>query len=79
MNRFLRHTTGWIIALSCGMAAAQGDGGSQSQCELRSSTCKQTARANYQFCKNDPGGKNCATKRDAALRSCSAASSSCQN
>lgn len=74
----LRHG-GWLLALASSVAWAQGDGGSQTSCELKYSTCKQTARADYQFCKNDPGGKNCAAKRDAALNRCTAANSTCQN
>jgi len=69
---------GVILAMLSGLATAQGNGGSQTSCELQYSTCKQTARADYQFCKN-ASGKGCGSKRDAALNSCSAANNTCQN
>ena len=71
-----------ILATLSGLAFAQGDGGSQTACELSFSTCKQTARADYQFCRNLPQSstpKNCTPTRDAALRSCTAAYNRCQN
>ncbi|MDM0107910.1 hypothetical protein QTH97_23385 [Variovorax sp. J22R24] len=67
----------WIVAAASGLAAAQGNGGSQTPCELRFSTCKQTARADYQFCKNAKE-KNCRPRLDDALKGCTTARNSCQ-
>ncbi|RZL89414.1 MAG: hypothetical protein EOP82_19680 [Variovorax sp.] len=78
MRRIAFASIGWILALMCGFASAQGNGGSQTKCELQYSTCKQTANADYQFCKT-ASEKNCRAKRDAALKSCSAARNGCQN
>ena len=68
---------GLVVALS-GPARAQGDGGSQTACELQYSTCKQTARADFQFCRN-ASEKNCRPRLNKALRSCSSSQSRCQN
>jgi hypothetical protein len=78
MKTIARASSAMVLALLPGLALAQGNGGSQTSCELRYSTCKQTAKADYQFCKN-ASQKNCGAKRDAALRSCTAASNGCQN
>lgn len=82
MKNIALASTALALAALSGLATAQGDGGSQTSCELKFSTCKQTARADYQFCLNLPSSgtpKNCTPKRDAALRSCSAANTRCQN
>ena len=61
-----------------GLACAQGDGGSQTACELQYSTCKQTARADYQFCRN-ASEKNCRPRLNGALQSCNINQTRCQN
>ena len=66
-----------LLAFS-GLASAQGDGGSQTSCELQFSTCKQTANADYQFCKN-ASEKNCRVRLNKALQSCSSNQNRCQN
>ena len=66
-----------LFALS-GLASAQGDGGSQTRCELQFSTCKQTANADYQFCKN-ASEKNCRARLNKALQSCNSNQNRCQN
>jgi len=58
------------------LAPAQGDGGSQTSCELKNSSCKQTAHADHQFCRQS-SGKNCQSKLNAALQSCSRARRRC--
>lgn len=68
---------GLVVVLS-GAAAAQGDGGSQTPCELQYSTCKQTARADFQFCQN-ASEKNCRPRLNKALQSCRSSQSRCQN
>ena len=68
-----------VVAVSLsGLARAQGDGGSQTACELQHSTCKQTARADYQFCRN-ASEKNCRQRLNRALQSCSSSQSRCVN
>jgi hypothetical protein len=67
-----------LLAGSPGLALAQGDGGSQTACELQYSTCKQTARADFQFCKN-ASEKNCRPRLNKALQSCRSSQSRCQN
>ena len=67
-----------ILAVLPGFGSAQGDGGSQTQCELEFSTCTQTARADYQFCLN-ASENNCQERLDTALQSCNARQNSCQN
>ena len=69
---------GVILAMLSGLATAQGNGGSQTSCELQYSTCKQTARADYQFCKN-ASEKNCRARLNKALQSCSSGQNRCQN
>ena len=69
---------GSILALMYGLAPAQGNGGSETQCELQYRTCRETANADYQFCKT-ASGQDCQEKLDAALRNCSAASNRCQS
>ncbi|MDM0113676.1 hypothetical protein QTI66_16070 [Variovorax sp. J22R133] len=65
-----------ILVLMAGFAAAQGDGGSQTPCELQYSTCKQTAHADYQFCKQ-ASQQGCQERLDAALGRCRAARDAC--
>lgn len=67
-----------LFAVLSSPAASQGDGGSQTACELQYSTCKQTVRADYQFCKT-ASEKNCRPKLNAALNNCRAAQTRCQN
>ena len=68
-----------VFAISlAGLARAQGDGGSQTACELQYSTCKQTARADYQFCRN-ASEKNCRQRLNRSLQSCSSSQSQCVN
>jgi hypothetical protein len=64
-----------VAALS-GSATAQGDGGSQTPCELQYSTCKQTANANYQFCVQ-ASQSNCQQLLDQELQRCSQAQYRC--
>jgi len=66
-----------LLALS-GWACAQGDGGSQTRCSLQYSTCKQTANADYQFCKN-ASEPNCRSLLNREMRSCQTARTRCQN
>ena len=70
-----RHVA-WVLAALPWLAFAQGDGGSQTSCELKYSTCKQTAHADHQFCVQ-ASQKNCAQNRDKALQQCSAAQTRC--
>lgn len=74
-----------IIAIACavlamaalpGFSSAQGDGGSQTSCELQFSTCKQTAHADYQFCVQ-ASEQNCKRNLDRALQQCSNAQYRC--
>lgn len=74
-----------IIAIACaalamaalpGLLSAQGDGGSQTSCELAYSTCKQTANADYQFCVQ-ASQQNCQENLDRALQQCSNAQYRC--
>jgi hypothetical protein len=69
-----------MIAIACavlamaalpGFSSAQGDGGSQTSCELAYSTCKQTANADYQFCVQ-ASEQNCKQNLDRALLQCRA-------
>lgn len=78
MRKIALISAGGILALTTGLASGQGNGGSQTACELQYSTCKQTARADYQFCKT-ASEKNCKPQRDAALKRCTAASNRCSN
>lgn len=78
MSKLAPLSAAWILAVLSGLASAQGDGGSQTPCELQYSTCKQTARADYQFCKN-ASEKNCRPRLNKALQSCSASQNRCQN
>ncbi len=71
-------TAAWILFALSGLASAQGDGGSQTPCELQFSTCKQTANADYQFCKN-ASEKNCRARLNKALQSCNTNQNRCQN
>jgi len=59
-----------------GFSPAQGDGGSQTPCELQYSTCKQTAHADYQFCVQ-ASEQNCKQNLDMALQRCSEAQYRC--
>lgn len=68
----------WVLAAWSALASAQGDGGSQTSCELQFSTCKQTANADYQFCKN-ASEKNCRVRLNRALQNCSSSQNRCQN
>ena len=68
---------GVVVVLS-GPARAQGDGGSQTVCELQYSTCKQTARADFQFCRN-ASEKNCRPRLNKALQACRSSQSRCQS
>lgn len=65
-----------MLAALPGFGSAQGNGGSQTPCELQYSTCKITAQADYQFCLNASQG-SCQDKLDAALRNCDMRQSSC--
>ncbi|MDM0066096.1 hypothetical protein [Variovorax sp. J31P207] len=68
-----------VVAVSlAGLARAQGDGGSQTACELQYSTCKQTARADYQFCRT-ASEKNCRQRLNRSLQSCRSSQSRCAN
>lgn len=67
-----------LLAGAPGLAQAQGDGGSQTACELQYSTCKQTARADFQFCKN-ASEKNCRPRLNKALQGCRSNQNRCQN
>ncbi|MDM0032896.1 hypothetical protein QTI33_12250 [Variovorax sp. J22P271] len=78
MRKLTLRAAAWIFGLASGLAAAQGDGGSQTSCELQFSTCKQTANADYQFCKN-ASEKNCRVRLNKALQSCSSGQNRCQN
>lgn len=78
MGRIALRSAAWFIAAVSGLASAQGDGGSQTPCELRYSTCKQTAKADYQFCKN-ASEKNCRARLNKALQSCNSNQNRCQN
>ena len=77
MGRIALRSAAWFIAAVSGLAFAQGNGGSQTPCELRYSTCKQTAKADYQFCKNAKG-KSCRPNLNDAMKGCSTARNSCQ-
>ena len=66
----------WAVATVSGSASAQGDGGSQTPCELQYSTCKQTANADYQFCVQ-ASESNCQDRLNAALQRCENAQSRC--
>ncbi|MGJ7510533.1 hypothetical protein [Variovorax sp. GT1P44] len=77
MGRIALRSAAWIIAAVSGLASAQGNGGSQTPCELQYSTCKQTARADYQFCKTAKE-KSCRPSLDKAMKACSTARNSCQ-
>jgi len=68
----------WALASWAALASAQGDGGSQTACELQFSTCKQTANADYQFCKN-ASEKNCRVRLNRALQNCGKNQNRCQN
>lgn len=59
-----------------GYASAQGNGGSQTSCELQYSTCKQTAKADHQFCVQ-ASDQNCRRNLDRALQQCSKARYRC--
>jgi hypothetical protein len=78
MKKLSLSAAAWLLFLGSGLAAAQGDGGSQTACELQFSTCKQTAKADYQFCKN-ASEKNCRARLNKALQSCSSGQNRCQN
>ena len=77
MKKLSLSAAAWLLLLGSGLAAAQGDGGSQTACELQFSTCKQTAKADYQFCKNAKG-KSCRPNLNDAMKGCSTARNSCQ-
>lgn len=67
-----------LLSALAGLGHAQGDGGSQTACGLQHSTCKQTARADYQFCKN-ASERNCRPRLNKALQSCNISQTRCQN
>ena len=67
-----------VVAVLSGPARAQGDGGSQTACDLQYSTCKRTARADFQFCRN-ASEKNCRPPLNKALQACRSSQSRCQN
>ena len=78
MRSIARASFALSFVLLSGWASAQGDGGSQGKCSLQYSSCKQTAHANYQFCKNasQPG---CQGLLNRELRACRVTRSRCQN
>ena len=78
MKKIALTSAAWILAAVPNFASAQGDGGSQTRCELQYSTCKQTAKADYQFCKT-ASEKNCRPRLDKALKNCSVSRNNCQN
>ncbi len=77
MGRTTLRSAAWIIAVVSGLASAQGNGGSQTPCELQYSTCKQTAKADDQFCKTAKE-KNCRSRRNDAMKACTTARNRCQ-
>ncbi|MGO4391266.1 hypothetical protein AB4Z46_07920 [Variovorax sp. M-6] len=66
----------WAAVALSGSASAQGDGGSQTPCELQYSTCTQTANADYQFCVQ-ASQSNCQQHLNEALQRCSDAQTRC--
>ena len=71
--------TAWVVlavAALPGSSSAQGDGGSQTSCELQYSSCKQTAHADHQFC-IQASAQNCRQNLNRALQQCTNAQQRC--